>query len=66
VKVSKHRATAWAVFLGCTTARRLATEIGISENAAALRLGKARRAGFLRKDGHHYFFVPREVREKLS
>ncbi len=58
--------TTWAVFLGCTTSRRLADEMGITMNAAVLRLRKASRAGLISKDGPRRFFVPDVIAEDLA
>lgn len=45
------RQTAWAVFLGCSTAHRLAYELGISHRDAVNRLYRAARAGMIRQIG---------------
>lgn len=43
--------TAWAVFMGCNTRRRLAAEMNISDSAAHTRLQRAMRTRLIKRDG---------------
>ncbi len=44
-----HAATYWAVYLGCTTTRRLAFEMNIPYHTANCRLVRAAKRGFITK-----------------
>ncbi len=48
--------TAWAVYLGCTTAKRLANELGITESSARGRLRRAHLNGLVSKVSKGLYF----------
>lgn len=47
-------AIVWQTFLGCTTAKKLATELGITVKTAHARLSRACRDGLLFRNGGRY------------
>jgi hypothetical protein len=57
---------AWAVWLGCTTPKRLAAEWGIGNLTAAQRLERASRAGWIQhvSRGHYRAAPPRGARDE--